>query len=64
MIIAPTVKPRPADCCSHTNGLGTNCQRRGRYKMVGVRGKRGSYCQQHAEIILGRALTDAEKAPR
>ena len=48
--------PRPV-CDQHTGTLRTPCQRRGRWK-VGHK----CLCLQHAEIALGRPLTDAERA--
>lgn len=60
----PTARKRtaPTSCCSHQDSLRRSCQRQGRYQMVGLRGVRGSFCQQHAELNLGRALTSIEKA--
>lgn len=52
-------KTTARDLCAHSNGLRINCQRKGIYRLTG---QRGCFCQQHAEIRLGRALTDVEKS--
>lgn len=51
-----------ATCSEQTHGYvaWSNCQRRGVYRVTGLR---GAYCAQHAAIHLRRPLTDAEKAP-
>lgn len=58
-----TRRAKPADGCDHRQGpfsMDRGCQRRGAYRLRGA--CRGNFCLQHAQIRLGRPLTDDERA--
>lgn len=51
----------PAPVCAHTDSLRNACQRKGWYRVTGVRGVRGCFCAAHAERWLKRPLTPEER---
>lgn len=66
MTVKPIVSKRaePTNCCDHKDGLGTNCRRRGWYRVRTGTFRVPSLCLQHAEIYLRRPLTAEERGLR